>query len=327
MRISVAIINWNTREMLRECLTSLTLNTGSGASIELVVVDNGSADGSADMVAASFPTVSLIRNDENLGFSKAVNQAFSISTGDYFLLFNSDAYVEDDTLTDCGVFLDEHPQFSILGCRVTYPDGSHQSSCFRFSSLRGIVLNSLYLSQVFRTSYFLNWDRYGHADWTKPREVDCVMGGFLMVRRSVIEAGDLLDSGYFMYGEEKDLCYRLFMRGLKTVYYPSAKVVHLHSGSSRRRPEVSAWVYEMKRRAILRFLWKWRGPTVAWLANMIMTIDLFPRGLIWGVGDIAAVILRKGSGPDRILRLRVLRFHLAAIFAPSMFAREWGPDH
>ncbi len=324
MRVSIAIVNWNTRDLLRQCLTSLKSDLGQD-TFEAIVVDNRSADGSADMVAADFPYVKLIRNDTNAGFTKAMNQAFAASTGDYFLMFNSDAFVKDDAIARCVRYIDERPGVAVLGCRIEYPDGSTQSSCFRFKSLGGIVLTSLYFSQIFKRSNFLNWDRYGYAEFDRPTEVNCVMGGFMMIRRSAIEGDELLDSHYFMYGEEEDLCFRLRQRGHKTIFYPHATVVHHHSGSSSK-PHVAAWVYEMKRRAALRFLWKWRGSGAAWLANLILTADLLPRGVAWAVGDLVAAARGRGKFPDRLLRLRVLRFHLRALVRTSLFASEWGPD-
>ncbi len=325
MRVSIAIVNWNTRDLLRDCLTSISSPVGSPDLVEIIVVDNASTDGSADMVAKSFPNVRLIQNDTNVGFTKGVNQAFLASAGKYFLLLNSDAFQKDDAISRCARYLDKRPDVAVLGCRIEYPDGSTQSSCFRFTSLRGIILTALYLSQTFKHSYYLNWDRYGCFEWDDPREVDCVMGSFMMVRRSIIEGNVLLDSGYFMYGEEKDLCFRLRRRGYKTIFYPHAIVVHHHFGSSSKS-DIAAWVYEMKRRATLRFLWKWRGKGVGWLANLLMTVGLLPRILAWAVGDFLAVARGRGTFPEQLLKLRVLRFHLAAMFHTSLFASEWGPD-
>ncbi len=324
MRVSIAIVNWNTRELLRQCLTSLKSDMEL-ESVEAVVVDNHSSDGSAEMVAAEFPRVKLIQNAANLGFSKAVNQAFEVSVGDYFVMINSDAFVTDNAIARCAQHLDQNPKVAVLGCRVEYPDGSTQSSSFRFKSLRGILLTSLYISQVFRRSYILNWDRYGYREFDRTRDVDCVMGGFMFVRRSVIEGDEIFDSGYFMYGEEEDLCFRLGRQGLKTVFFPGATVVHHHSASSRK-PEVAAWVYEIKRRAALRFLWKWRGRGTAWLANLIYTADLVPRSLAWAASDLVAAVRGRGKFPDRLLRLRVLRFHAHAFIRTSLFASEWRPD-
>ena len=325
MQVSVAIVNWNTRDLLHECLMSLVSSTVLYSSpIEVIVVDNGSTDGSADMVSNIFPEVNLIRNHENLGFSKAINQAFSISRGQYFLMFNSDASMKETNLHECTKYLDENSNIAVLGCRLENTDGSTQSSCFRFTSLFGTLMTAFYLSQMFRKSYVLNWDRYGCTEWKEPTEVDCVMGSFMMVKRSVIGSGELLDSSYFMYGEEKDLCFRLKAQGYKTVFFPGATVVHHHFGSSSD-PSIGAWVYEMKRRAKLRFLYKWRGSVVAWCANGIMTVELLPRIVAWTIGDLIALARGKGAFPERLLRLRVLRFHLGALANPSRMMNRWGP--
>ncbi len=325
MWVSIAIVNWNTNELLHACLRSLFTSSNLPAQVEVIVVDNGSIDGSADMVARFFPTVKLIRNRSNVGFTRAVNQAYAISIGQFFLLFNSDAELRGNAIAQCAHYLDNHADVAVLGCRLENPDGSTQSSCFRFTTLSGLFLTSIYISQIFRNSYYLNWDRYGCKEWSEPHEVDCVMGSFMMIDKKFIKDEELLDAGYFMYGEEKDLCFRLHREGLKTIYFPDATVVHHHFGSSGD-PKIAAWVYEMKRRAKLRFIYKWRGTLAGWFANLIMIFDLLPRSIAWAFGDAATALRKRGSVPERLLKLRAWRFHLAALFSPSLLDSNWGPD-
>jgi len=318
--VTIGIVSWNTRELLENCLTSLTRDARDDL-VEIVVVDNGSTDGTVEMLDR-FSAVRNILNTDNRGFARATNQAFDAGKAPYFLMLNSDASVTEGSIAKCAAYLDNNPSVAVVGCRVAYPDGRFQSSCFRFKNLKGLALVSLGLSQAFPRSWLLNWDRYGWRQWNKVRQVDCVMGGFMMVRRSAIRERPLLDEGYFMYGEEEDLCYRLHRDGWKTVYYPFVEVRHHHSASSKR-PQIAAWAYAAKRRAVLRFLDKWRGTTVAWLANAIYALDLAPRTVGWTLLDLVCSARDRRWGFDRLLKARAMKFHLAALFRPSLFKSEW----
>ena len=320
------IVNWNTRDLLKRCLDSVAVSQ-DGELYEVIVVDNGSVDDSWEMVRDRFPWVRLVRNEETLGFARATNQGFRLARGKYVLMLNSDTSASLDALRKCAHYLDEHTDVAVVGCQVTFPDGSPQSSCFRFPSIRGVVLTSTYLSQIFRKSPCLNWDRYGCRRWTTPQEVDCVMGGFMMVRVGAIARGSFLNEGYFMYGEEVDLCYSLKKRGWKVVFYPDAQIVHDHGGSSKT-PELEAWAYTAKRRAIIRFLKKWRGASAAYLGNTILLLGLFPRSVVWFLQDAVETLVRwKKPLFRRTLKARAFRFHLAALVVPGFTERNWqGPD-
>jgi hypothetical protein len=316
--VTVAVVNWNTRALTAACLDTLQASV-KDEPVAVIVVDNGSTDGSAEMIAASYPHVTLVRNASNHGFAYAVNQAFRASGGDYLLLLNSDAQVPDGAIATCVRYMDQHIDVGALGCRLAYPDGRPQSSCYRFKSLRGVALNALFLAQAFRRSAWANWPRYGEREWSAPADVDCVVGAFMMIRRAAVPGDTLFDPGYFVYGEEEDFCYRLRQAGWRTVHLPEVTVVHHHSASSGS-PRSAAWAYEVKRRAILRFLWKWRGPWIAWAANLIMLTDLAPRALAWGVQDALAA-----QGARRMLRLRVTAFHVVALLRPGAMTAPWHP--
>jgi GT2 family glycosyltransferase len=322
-RVSVAIVNWNTRDLLEQCLSSLAPDVRGGIA-EVLVVDNGSRDDSVPAVEEGFPDVRLIRNDANLGFARAVNQAYGASTAEYFLMLNSDAIVTPNAIGACVEYLDSHRDTAAVGCRITYPGGAPQSSCFRYPNPLSVLLTSMYLSQAFPNSYLLNWDRYGHRVWDEPREVDCVMGGFMLLRRSAIQEGTLLDEGYFMYGEEADLCYRLRQAGWKIIFFPRAEIAHHHSGSTRD-PHVTAWAYEAKQRAILRFIMKWRGTAVASLTSLIMLVGMIPRLMGWFVADLFTSLPADGT-MRRTLKGRALRFQLSACVRPRLFDSSWEPE-
>lgn len=324
-KTSVVIVNWNTRELLRNCLCSL-MGDLRAARCEIIVVDNGSSDGSAAMVAEEFETVRLIQNADNRGFTAATNQGFAVATGEFVLLLNSDTEVAEAALRDSLAFMEASPGVGILGCRVDYPSGAPQSSCFRFPSLRAALLQALYLEQLFKHSKLFNWDRYGYDPFTETREVDCVMGSFMLVRVAAVVEEPLLDEGYFMYAEEADLCYRLKSAGWKVAFYPDARVAHHHMASSAGNPRTAAWAYQAKQRGTLRFLWKWRRLPVGYLANLVTLLGLVPRSIVWLLADVAAAVReRRAFRLARSFKAGAVRFHLAAACRPSLFGSSWAP--
>ncbi len=325
--LSIVIVSWNTCDLLRACLTSLrSALVRSSFVVRIVVVDNGSSDSSVAMVSHEFPEVLVVDLGENTGFAAGVNAGVRAVASKFILLLNSDTVLTDDSIDHCMRYLMRHEDVAVVGCHLTYPDGRDQSSTFRFPSLWGIVTTSLSLAQTFRKNRFLNWDRYGYARWQEPTVVDCVMGSFMLIRRSVISSDDLLDSGYFMYAEETDLCWQLNQAGHKVIYLPDVTVVHQISGSTRRNPRAAAWAYGAKRRGILRFLRVRRGLLQAYIANALYLLDLIPRALYWGAMDILQSLLSGSPSAGRFQKAQVAAFHIQAVLQPSRLLSPWhGP--
>lgn len=318
--VSALIVNWNTCELLTECLDSLRKAEPDGY-VQTIVVDNGSSDGSLAMLERRSDQLELVANDDNSGFTAATNQAFERATAPYVLMLNSDTVVSPGAISGCVQRLEETPGAAVVGCRVLNPDGTHQNSVFRFPDLRGITQTALYLPQAFPDHPVLNWPRYGTGLWDEPHEVDVVMGGFLLVRRDALEEGPLLDDGFWMYGEETDLCRRLAERGHRVVFDPEPTIIHAHGGSGTT---LSAWSETAKRRGILRFVWKWHPAPVAWLANAVMLLGLAPRMFGWGLADLLDR-WRGRPDPGRRKRLGAATFHLEALTRPSRLDEPWGP--
>jgi GT2 family glycosyltransferase len=321
--VSVLIVNWNTRDHLRNCLTSLRV-VDEPDDLQVVVVDNASDDGSAAMVRSEFPEVVLVANDRNLGFAAATNQAFELATSDVVLMLNSDTVVSRPSIHRCAAFLRSSPDIGALGCRLLNADGSDQSSCFRFPSLFGLATTALWLANAFPRSRILNWERYGMRSWSRPTSVDVLMGSFLLVRRAALTSDALLDEGYFMYAEETDLCRRLKRDGWRVVFYPDVSITHIH-GASSKTPEQLAWSEQAKRQGVLRYLTIWRGVRVAYIANLIMLAGLVPRALIWAARDLGEGARRRSLTWSQVRRAKALQFHAAALFAPEVLSRPWGP--
>jgi GT2 family glycosyltransferase len=237
--ISIVIVSYNGREHLRRCLESLATRP-SAAEREVIVVDNDSADGSADMVASDFPSVRLLRTRRNLGFAAGANRGIKEATGEAIVLLNPDSEIEADPFAPMLAYLREHDDIGIVAPRLLNPDGSLQLSCRRFPTFSVALFNRYsLLTRLFPRNRCSA--RYLLSDWRHDSvsDVDWVSGACLMVRRPLLERFGLLDEGYFMYIEDVDLCQRVHRAGLKVVYYPAVSVVHHIGRSSRTLPSRS----------------------------------------------------------------------------------------
>ena len=230
MDLSVIIVNYNTRQLLTECLASVSAET-TGIEYEVIVVDNHSSDGSREMLERDAPLVKKIFNTENRGFAAANNQALGIASGKYVLLLNSDTNILKNAIGTSLDFMQKHTEASILGCRLLNADGTLQRSCRSFPSVWNIFSESLFLYKMFpRTTLFGSY-YMTHFDHDTVRQVDVVMGAFMMIHREVFERVGLLDESYFMYTEETDFCYRAAVQGFHAYFIPSAEVIHYGGGS------------------------------------------------------------------------------------------------
>jgi GT2 family glycosyltransferase len=264
--LSIVIVNWNTRDLLRQCLRSV-YETVSDLSFEVIVVDNASTDNSQEMVRREFPSVRLIANAENAGFAGANNQAIRRSSGRYVLLLNSDAFVRENTIEQMVAFLDVHPEASMAGCRLLYEDGSLQPSCTAFPTLFTEFCIATQLDRLFSQSSVFGKYSMTYWNFDDVREVDVIMGAFMLVRVLAIDDVGLMDESYFMYSEEVDWCYRFKENGWKIYFYPHVEAVHLWGGSiGQVRIEMFIQMY----RSRVHFFRKHYGGGAAKLLKLIV---------------------------------------------------------
>jgi GT2 family glycosyltransferase len=232
--LSVVIVNWNTRDILHDALASVQKHLGA-IPHETIVVDNASADGSADMVASAFPSIRLIRNAENVGFARANNQAMKGARGKWFLLLNSDILLTDDSVAGVVDRVRADPTIGIAHCRLVMGDGRFQYTTYRFPGIGLALLEDfgLYklLSPARRAATLLG----GYWDQTYERDVDWVAGAFMLLPREVFEQTGGFSEAYFMYGEDMEWCYRIRDAGWRIRYFPQATIVHLDHQSSAIR--------------------------------------------------------------------------------------------
>jgi GT2 family glycosyltransferase len=222
----VIIVNWNTKDLLCQCIDSLAQRV-KNIDTEILVVDNGSTDGSVAAVREKFPGVRLIENSMNLGFAKANNHALSISKGRYLLLLNPDTQVKDEAIPQMLSFMNAHAEAGVVGAQLLNADGSKQNSIANFPSLATELLNKSLLRRLFPDK-FPGKER----DYPGPVEVDSVIGACMLVRRETVEQVGPLDEEYFLFLEETDWCYRMKKAGWKVYHIPQTEVLHFQGKSA-----------------------------------------------------------------------------------------------
>jgi len=234
MKLSIIIVNYNVKYFLEQCLYAAT-KAAEKVSSEIIVVDNDSVDGSCQMVAEKFPEVILIANKENVGFSKANNQAIRIAGGEYILLLNPDTVVEEDSFLKITSFMDKTPDAGGLGVKMI--DGKGR---FLPESKRGLPTPEVAFWKMFGFSSLFphsrRFGRYhlGYLDKDQIHQVDVLAGAFMLLRRETLDKVGLLDEDYFMYGEDIDLSYRITQGGYKNYYFPQTTIIHYKGESTKK---------------------------------------------------------------------------------------------
>ncbi|MCL4295959.1 MAG: glycosyltransferase family 2 protein [Anaerolineae bacterium] len=259
--ISVIILNWNTRDMLADCLETLLAQAGH-LTLELIVVDNASTDGSQAMLRQRFPQVHLIANRDNVGFARGNNQGMGISRGRYLLLLNSDAFISPGSLEALLQLADTQPLAGIVGAHLLNADGTFQASHTPFPNL---WQEFMILTGLGRLLFGRWYPSRGPEEAKGPQIVDYVEGACLLVRPAAFRETNGLDEGFFMYAEEVDWCYTMRQKGWQVWYQPAAKIVHLGGGSSQgRRTQREGDLY----RSRVRFFRKHYGNLPAQLLKL-----------------------------------------------------------
>jgi len=271
--VSIIVVSFNTKRLLQDCLTSVYQQTGQ-VNYEIIVVDNASSDGSAEMVKVKFPKAILIENRENRGFAAANNQGMAVATGKYVLLLNSDTLVLDQAIAKTVSFADDNPKAAVVGCRVLNPDRTLQPTCFMFPSVLNMLLSSSYLYKLFPKSKFFGRERMTWWGRNDIRQVDVVTGCFMLVRRKAIEQVGMMDERFFMYCEEADWCYRFKQTNWKVLFTPSADIVHVGGQSTAQKP---ASMLVHLRLSILKFIRKHKGRAAYMVASFLTTIFFVVR--------------------------------------------------
>jgi GT2 family glycosyltransferase len=283
--LSICTANLNTRGLLEQYLKSLYDNT-SGLALEVIVVDNGSTDGSVEMLQQQFPQVRLIQNPANIGVSKAYNQAFRAAQGRYVACLNTDIIVQPGALATMLQFLEEHLDVGAVGCKLLNGDGSLQYSCGHTPTVLGLTFQSLGLSRLFPRSKFFARFLMTYWDHDEIRQVDQPAAACFMMRRETLEQVGLFDERFFVYFEDVDWCYRAKLAGWPIYFLPHAQVIHLGGRSSEQILDVRIKTrYESQ----LRFFQKYHphGLTLPAMRTLILG-EMFGRSLIMLAGSVVS---------------------------------------
>jgi GT2 family glycosyltransferase len=297
--ISIIIVNWNTKDLLARCLQCIYATT-RGMVPEVIVVDNASSDGSVEMMGEQFPQVTVVANRENLGFAAANNQAIRQAGGRYLLLLNSDAFLHEGAIETMIGHMDGYPDTGAAGCRLYYEDGTLQRSCSTFPTLATELWQALWLDRLLPQSPVFGKYMMTYWDMDHLREVDCVLGACMIIRREAMEQVGLLDEDFFMYSEEVDFCYRLKKAGWQVRFVPDASATHVWGGSARK---VQAETLLRLYRSRVLFFRKHYGEMQVLLYKAIL---LFGGIVRIGIGPLAGLTgkgreLRHGTHSYRLL--------------------------
>jgi len=234
--LTVIVVNYNTRHLFDECFSCLN-QASSNLSVQGLVVDNASTDGSQAFLRAKPSFATAVFNDLNVGFGRANNQAVPLVQGRYALLLNTDAFVAPNTLTKTLAWMDSHPDCGVLGVKLTDRAGALQPSCRYFPTPFNSFLARTGLQRLFPWVQPVDNMTWDHA---AVRECDWVPGCYYLIRREVLDQVGLFDPRYFMYYEEVDHCRRVKAAGWKVVYYPDTSVVHIGGESAKTTGAVTA---------------------------------------------------------------------------------------
>lgn len=267
--MSVILVCWNNKSYLDPCLQSL-YESHLKSAFDVVVVDNGSTDGSLEMLREKFPEVLIIENGHNVGLSKASNQGIEATSGKYILLLNNDTIVNKAALDSMVDYLNEYKEAAAVGGKLLNGDGSFQGGYAKFSTLKEEFLIATGLGYLFAPGY------PSHYDADRPLQVGWLSSACLLIRRAALDKIGLLDEQYFIYGDEADLQYRLKEAGWQVIYLPEATTIHF-GGRSMNRWKRRKMVYRGKMLFYSKNYKKWRTFILRVLFGVISVL----KAIVW----------------------------------------------
>ena len=310
--VSIVIVNWNTRDLLRDCLRSIVAQTRR--DFEIIVVDNASTDGSAPMVLSEFPEAVLIANDENHGFAAANNQGIRKATGRYVLLLNPDTLILDGAIDTMLDWCERHPDVGCAGCQVLESETKIQATGFGDPGPLNLLLIETGLHRALPKSRLFGRPEYGWWDRATELDVDVISGMFMLIPARVLDEVGLLDEAFFVYSEEADLCRRIRRAGHRCVFTPVARILH-RGGGGKSTSQVKPRMYVQLQKSKLLYVRKHYGVAGHLGAKAILLTSMIARWAIFGALGLV------GGGAEALARARLgraaARFHLSGAEPPS----------
>lgn len=297
--VSVIVVNWNTRELLSQCLQSVCEAAGD-LSVEVIVVDNASDDGSVELLSRNFPQARVIANAKNVGFVRGNNQALALSQGQYVLLLNSDAALLPDALVRLVRFMNARPSVGIVGPRILNPDGSFQSSYMDFPNLWSELLLT---TKLYTLSHSSHYPSHSPRQSQEVTEADWVSGACLMIRHQALEQVGGMDESILMYSEEVDLCWRVKEAGWGVCYFPDAEVKHWGGQSSAK---VSVKRRSMIYKSKVWFLNRHYGPIQGTLFKGALLLTSFLKMGAWALRTLFLAKTDRAWALENVRSYRIL---------------------
>jgi GT2 family glycosyltransferase len=264
---SAVVVTYNALPWVEQCLQSVR-------EVETIVVDNGSTDGTVDVVRELFPDARVLER-ENRGLAAGWNEGLAVTSGRYVLILNADAWLTEGSLERLVAFAEEHPEAAIVGPRLSNPDGSLQRSVRGFPTLWRLATEYLFLRKLAPRSRLLNAFYAGGFAHDRVLEAEVVMGACMLARRDAVEAAGPLDEDFFLFSEETDWCYRFARAGWKVLFFPGAECVHVGGASHGGR------LFRENVRGHLRFFAKHHGARSAERARRLLRGALLVRGVLF----------------------------------------------
>ncbi|MGZ6275014.1 MAG: glycosyltransferase family 2 protein [Syntrophales bacterium] len=302
MDISIIIVNWNTRDLLQNCLESI-YKTISDISYEIICVDNASTDGSVSMLQEKYPQVRLIQNEENRGFGAANNQAMRIMKGRYALLLNSDAVLTENAVRELFAFMEARSDAAMACGQLLNADGSKQNSVAGFPNLLSLLTNTSLLEYLFPKRYPSK--RYNHD---KPIEVDSCIGACLLARKKAIEEVGMFDERYFFFFEETDWAYQMRSAGWNIFHVPTALIYHLQGRSIGKDIRSRIEFY----RSRYQFFRKWKSRPYYILVRFFIMLRLCINWFLTSLASILTIGMKQDLRDkwSTYSRLIIWHFHI-----------------
>jgi len=265
--LSIIVLNYNTQDLLKNCLESL-LKSDMNLKFEVIVVDNGSSDGTVEMVKRKYNWVRLITSEKNLGFAKGNNLAKNDVLGDYVLFLNTDTVVNEDTLSETLEYLKKH-QLGAITCKVVLPNGKLDKDTRRhfITPFIGLVHLFLGLDKLFPHSKLFSQYWYGYINENQIHDVDAIQGAFFLSPKKVLDEVGWFDEDYFLDGEDIDLCWKIKNAGYRIVYYPKVQITHIKGATKGKNKKSEKY---------LRF-----GERLRYKLSGVNSMEVFYRKRLW----------------------------------------------
>lgn len=309
MDVSVIIINYNTKDLVINCIRSVYASE-TRYSYEIILVDNASSDGTVEAIRNSFPDVRIINNKENVGFGRANNQAANVSRGKYLYILNSDTEIEKNVIETVVTYGDTHEKAGVIGTRSVFPNGETQINFYKSPTFMSEFV--FFAFRIIKSGkwFLFSLNKYKHYSLNEPFEVDVITGCSMFVKRAVYDEIGLFNEKFFMYYEDAEFCYRVKKTKFKCIYLPTVFIKHLHLGSAKEDRKKHKLLISGFDSACIYFT----CVKNRWYAYLFRASNLIAWSIELLLMKICAVIVRNDKLAKKISMLKTLlnevKFHL-----------------